>query len=69
MINGGNDVKFQFAVRRRLEDARVDFDLFDTRTVELFEGCDNPRLLASAGGTINEEMREVAALRLKGRPC
>lgn len=50
-----------------MEDACVNFDLLDTRAVELFEGCDDAGFLAGAGGTIDEEMGEVAALSLQIR--
>ena len=47
-----------------MEDAGVYFDLFDARAVEFFEGRDDASLLAGAGGSVYEEVREVAALGL-----
>jgi hypothetical protein len=67
MVHRGDDVEFEFAVCARLEDAGVDFDLFDTWSVEFFKGCDYPSLLARAGGTVDEEVREIPALSLENR--
>jgi hypothetical protein len=64
VVDGGDNVEFELAVRRGLEDARVDFDLFDARAVELFERGDDAGLLAGAGGSVDEEVGEVAALGL-----
>lgn len=47
MVYGGDDIEFELAVGGSLEDACVDLDLFDTRTVEFFEGCDDACLLSS----------------------
>jgi len=65
VVNGGYDVEFEFAIRSCLKDTRIDLDLLDTGTVELLEGCNDARLLASARWTVYEEMWEVTALRLK----
>jgi len=64
MVNRCYDIEFEFAVRGRLEDAGVDFDLFDTGAVEFFEGGDDAGFLASTGGPVDEEMGEIAALCL-----
>lgn len=47
-----------------MEDAGVYFDLFDAGAVEFFESCYYAGFLSGAGGTVDEEMREVAALGL-----
>lgn len=64
MIDGSDNVEFEFTVRGGLEDTCINLDLFDTRAVEFFESCNNARLLACAGRPVHEEMWEVAALRL-----
>lgn len=64
MIYGGDNVEFELAVRCGLEDTRIDLDLFDTRAIEFFEGCDDARFLACSRRAVYEEMREVAALCL-----
>jgi hypothetical protein len=64
VVYGSDDVEFEFAVRRGLEDARVDFDLLDTRTVELFQRGDYARFLPRAGRAIDEKMWEVTTLCL-----
>jgi hypothetical protein len=33
VVDGGDDVEFELAVAGRLEDSRVDLDLFNTRAV------------------------------------
>lgn len=48
-----------------MEDSRVNFDLLDTEAVELAEGGDDACFLAGAGGTVDEEVGEVSALRLR----
>jgi hypothetical protein len=48
VVYRGDDIELKLAVRGGLEDTRVDLDLFDSRTVELFEGRDDSRLLAGA---------------------
>jgi hypothetical protein len=49
-----------------LEDAGIDFDFFDTGTVEFFEGGYDAGLFASAGGPVDQEVWEVARLCLDG---
>jgi hypothetical protein len=65
VINGGYDVELELAIRRSLEDARIDLDLFDAGPIELFESRDDAGLLACTGGAIDKEMWEVAALCLQ----
>ena len=65
VVDGGDDVEFEFAVRGRLEDARVNFDLFDAGAVEGAEGGDYASLFAGAGGAIDEKVREVGGLGLE----
>ena len=65
MVEGSDNVEFKFAVRGGLEDARIDFNLFDTGAVEFFERRNNARLLACARGTVYKEMWEIAALCLQ----
>jgi hypothetical protein len=65
VVHGGYDIKLELAICSGLEDTRVDFDLFDTGTVEFFEGCDDASLLTGARGTVDEEMWEIAALGLR----
>ena len=67
VVYGGDDVELEFAVRRGLEDARVDLDLLDTGTVHLLERCDDARLFACARRAVYEEMWKVTALCLRGR--
>jgi predicted Rossmann-fold nucleotide-binding protein len=43
-----------------LEDTRIDFDLFNARAIELFECCDYTCFFPGTGGTVDEEMREIA---------
>lgn len=64
MVDGSDDVEFEFAVAAGLENAGVNFDLFDAGAVELPEGGEDAGFLAGAGGTVDEEVREVAALCL-----
>lgn len=64
MVDGGYDVEFEFAATGRLEDAGVDFYLFDSGAVEFFEGGDDAGLFSCAGGAIDEEMGEIAVLGL-----
>jgi hypothetical protein len=47
-----------------LKDAGIDFDFLDAGTVEFFEGCYDAGFLTSAGGSVDEEVREVARLCL-----
>jgi hypothetical protein len=49
-----------------LKDAGIDFDFFDTGTVEFFEGGYDASLLASAGGSVDQEVRKVPRLCLDG---
>ena len=69
VVDGGDDVEFELAVRRRLEDAGVDFDLLDAGAVEGAEGGDDAGLLAGAGRAVHEEVREVGGLGLEGAVC
>lgn len=64
VVNGSYNIEFEFAIGRRLKDACVNLNLFDTGTVQFFEGCDDSRFLAGAGRSVDEEMGEVAALCL-----
>jgi hypothetical protein len=64
VVYGSDDVEFELAVRRGLEDACVDLDFFDTRAVEFFQRSDDARLLSCTGGSVHEEMWKVAALCL-----
>ncbi len=64
MVDGGDDVEFEFAVGGRLKDAGVDFDFFDTGAVEGAEGGDDAGFFAGAGGAVDEEVREVGGLGL-----
>lgn len=65
MIYGCDDVEFEFAVAGRLEDARVDLDLFHAGPVQFFQCRDYAGLLPGAGGTVDQEMREVSTLSLE----
>ena len=47
-----------------MEDAGIDFDLFDAGTVEFFKSGYDASLFASAGGSVDEEVRKVARLCL-----
>jgi hypothetical protein len=64
VVYRGDNVELELAVRRGLEDASVDLDLLDTWAIELFQGCDDAGFLAGAGGTVDEEVGEVATLCL-----
>lgn len=64
VVDGGDNVEFELAVRRGLEDARVDFDLFDAGAVELFEGGDDACFLACSRGAVDEQVGKVTALCL-----
>ena len=48
VIYGSNDIELELAVRGRLENTRVNLDLFYTWPIELSQCCDYPRLLSSA---------------------
>jgi hypothetical protein len=65
VVGGGDDVELELAVGAGEEDARVDLDLFDGGAEQRFEGADGARLLAGAGGAVDEQMWEVAGLRLE----
>jgi hypothetical protein len=67
VVYRSDDVEFEFAVCRGLEDARVDLDLLDTGAIQLLECCDDARLLACAGRTVYKEMWKVTALCLRDR--
>jgi len=54
MVDGGDNVEFEFTVRGSLEDTRVNLDLFDTGTVELFESGNDARLLACTRRAVDE---------------
>jgi hypothetical protein len=47
-----------------LEDAGVDFDLFDAGAVEGAEGAEDAGLFAGAGGAVEEEVGEVGGCGL-----
>jgi hypothetical protein len=48
VINRCYDVELEFPVGGGLEDSRIDLDLFDAGTIELFESSDNAGLLPRA---------------------
>ena len=50
-----------------MEDPRVYFYLLDARAVQCFEGANDSGFLAGAGGPVDEEVGEVAALGLGRR--
>ena len=64
MVDGGDDVELEFAIRGRLEDAGVDLDLFHAGAVERAQGGDYAGLFASTRGAVDEEVREVGGLSL-----
>ena len=66
VVDRGHDVEFEFFVRGRLEDARVDFDFFHTWAVQFFEGGNDAGFLAGARGAVDEEMGKIAGLCLGG---
>ena len=59
MVDGGDDVEFELAGGRGLEDAGVDFDLLGARTVEGAERGEDAGLFAGAAGAVEEEVGEV----------
>lgn len=59
MVYGGDNVELQLAVRSRLEDTRIDLDLFDSRAVELFERRNDAGLLSGARRAVDEQVGEV----------
>ena len=63
VVDGGDDVEFEFAAGGGLEDAGVDFDLFGAGAVEGAKGGEDAGLLAGAGRTVEEKVWEV------GRGC
>lgn len=65
VVDRGDDIELQFAIGGGLKDARVDLDLLNPRTVELFECCDYPSLLASSRRTVDQEVREISTLCLQ----
>lgn len=69
MVYGRDDVEFELSVCSGLENAGVDFDLLDTRAIELLERCNNASLLACARGSVYEEMGKVTALCLPSPSC
>lgn len=64
MVDGGDDVELELAVGRGLKYTSIDFDFLDTWAKELLQRSNNTGFLASAGGAIDEKVREVATLRL-----
>lgn len=48
MVDGGDDVEFELAVRAGLEDARVDLYFLDAGAVEFAKGGDDACFLAGA---------------------
>jgi hypothetical protein len=53
VVDGRDNVEFKLAVGRSSEDACVNLDLFDARTVELAKGSDYAGFLACAGGPVD----------------
>ena len=64
VVDGGDDVELELPAAAGLEDAGVDLDLLDARPVQLLQRRHDAGLLAGAGGPVDEQMGEVAALRL-----
>lgn len=64
VIYGGDNIEFELSIRSSLENACVDLDLFDTGAVQFFQRSYNPGLLASARGSVDEQMWEISALSL-----
>lgn len=64
VVDRGDDVEFEFAVACGLENACVDLDLLDSRTIELFQCGYDPCLLASSRGAVDEKVREISTLGL-----
>jgi len=64
VVNGRDNVELELAVVAGLEDARVDLYFFNTGPEELFERSDDTGFLAGARGPVNENVGEVATLRL-----
>lgn len=65
MVDGRDDVEFELAIRGRLENARVNFDLFGAGAEEGFQEAEDPGFFASTGGSIEEKVGEVAAFCLE----
>ena len=65
MVYRGDDVEFELAVASCLENARVDFDLFDSRSIQFLECRYNSSLFACTRGAINQKMREISTLCLR----
>lgn len=54
MVDRGDNVEFELAIGRGLEDSCVDFDLFDAGTVKFAEGCNDTSLLACSRWTVDK---------------
>lgn len=67
MVDGGYNIEIELAIRRGLEDASVNFDLFDTGAVEFFQCRYDSGFLARSGGAVDKKVWKVAALRLKSK--
>lgn len=65
MVDGSDDIEFEFAIGRGEKDARVNLNLFDAGTIECFEGADDASFLAGTGWAIDEKVREVTRLCLR----
>lgn len=46
MVNGGNDVEFEFSITCGLEHSCVDLDLLDSRAVQFLQRRDDSGFLA-----------------------
>lgn len=66
MVYRSDNIEFEFAVRRCLEDPRIDLDAFDTGAIEGSECGDYTSLFASARGSVDEKVWEVGTLCLDG---
>lgn len=69
VVNGCDNIEFEFTVRGGLEDASINLDFLDSWAVEFFEGCDYTCLLACTRRAIDKEMGEITALCLDEMFC
>ena len=66
VVDRSDDIEFEFAVGRGLEDSGVDLDLLHSWPIQLLQRRHDPSLFPSPRGTIHEQMWKVSALRLGG---
>ena len=69
MVNGGDNVEFQFPIGRGREHTSVNFDFFSTTAIQSAKSGEDTGLFACAAGAIEEEMGKIGGRSLEEREC